>query len=134
VEPTGRDQTLMCLEQINPVRYTGRPTDAVTDLVQFARPRLWRIVSAVPGAGYRRYYIHLTPPSETHRVSQVESLWLLAYYLGSVVRYRPHRFSQLLRGEYGAFLVEFIASQSEQMLYLLASEMCQREIAPPAIV
>ena len=91
-------------------------------------------MSAIPGSSYRRYYVHLTPAPEAHRISQLESLWLLSYYLGSVVRYRPHLFDQLLAREYGAFLVEFITSQPEQLLYLLASEMCQREIARPAIV
>jgi hypothetical protein len=58
----------------------------------------------------------------------------LTYYFGSVVRYRPHLFDEILRGPYGAFAAEFISSQPEQMLYLLASELCKREIARPAIV
>jgi YaaC-like Protein len=56
------------------------------------------------------------------------------YYLGSVVRYRPHRFHAITNGRYGPFVDEFISVQTEQLLYLLASEMCHREIARPAIV
>jgi hypothetical protein len=36
-------------------------------------------------------------------------------------------------GRYGAYITEFIAAQPEQLLYLLASEMCEREVAKPAI-
>ncbi|HEX8207576.1 MAG TPA: YaaC family protein [Solirubrobacteraceae bacterium] len=97
------------------------------------RPNLWRVVSAVPGSTYRRYYLCLTPPAEV-RLPQLASLWALFFYFGSVVRYRPHLFGTLLQAEYGAFVSEFISSQPEQMVYLLASELCQREIARPAIV
>lgn len=123
---------LVCLEQQVPVSYTGRPTDVVADLVAAVRPQLWRIVSAVPSGAYRRYYIHMTPAGQA-RLPQLASLWALFFYLGSVVRYRPHLFDELLRGPNGAFISEFISGQADQMLYLLASEFCQREIARPAI-
>ena len=61
------------------------------------------------------------------------SLWLLFYYFGSVVRYRPHLFHSVIRRQFCPFVVEFI-SQAEQLLYLLASEMAQREVAKPAII
>jgi hypothetical protein len=134
IDGTGREGSLICLEQVIPLTYSGRPTDVVPDLVSLARPLLWRIVSAVPGSSYRRYYVHLTPPGATVRASQLEALWMVLYYLGSVVRYRPHLFDGILAGSYGAFVVEFVTAQSDQLLYLLASEMCQREIARPAIV
>jgi hypothetical protein len=133
VAPTGRSSDLVCLEQEIPLVYTGRPTDVVADLVAIVRPHLWRIVSAVPGSSYRRYYLHLTPPSQL-RLPQIGSLWVLFFYFGSVVRYRPHLFDELLRSENGAFIAEFVHAQPEQLLYLLASELCQREIARPAIV
>jgi hypothetical protein len=56
------------------------------------------------------------------------------FYLGSVVRYRPHRFREIADGPYGPFVDEFISVQAEQLLYLLASEACRREIARPAII
>lgn len=128
-----RSSSLICLEQAQVTPYTGRPTDVVADIVAHVRPALWRIVSAIPGDGYRRYYVHLTPPTEA-RLPQLASLWALFFYFGSVVRYRPHLFDQLLASEDGAFVSEFITSQGEQLLYLLASELCRREIARPAIV
>jgi hypothetical protein len=39
----------------------------------------------------------------------------------------------MTRGRYGAFIQEFVAAQPEQMLYLFASEICEREVAKPAI-
>jgi hypothetical protein len=86
---------------------------------------------ATAGA-YRRYYVHLTPGGG-QRVSQLAALWALWFYFGSVVRYRPHVFAEMTAGRYGAYITEFVAAQPEQLLYLLASEMCEREVAKPVI-
>lgn len=123
----------LCLQQTSPIAYRHRPTDAMMELVNVVRPYLWRIVSAVPGTSYRRYYLYLAPPG-TRRATQLEATWALLYFLGSVVRYRPHRFHEITNGPYGPFVNEFIAAQPEQLLYLFASEMCRREVARPAIV
>jgi hypothetical protein len=123
----------LCLEQKSPITYTHRPTENVMELITKIRPLMWRIVSAVPGSQYRRYYLYLAP-SGSRRMTQIEVAWALMYYLGSVVRYRPHRFDDITGGPYGPFVDEFITVQAEQLLYLLASEMCRREIARPAIV
>jgi hypothetical protein len=133
VESDDIPHEMLCLEQETPAEYNHRATDNVMELVGIARRILWRIVSAVPGSAYRRYYLCLTPPGDA-RVPQLASLWLLLFYLGSIVRYRPHLFDEVTHGPYGAFVDEFVASQPHQLLYLLASEMCQREIAKPAIV
>lgn len=124
---------LLCLEQTNPVTYNHRPTENVMDLVAVVRPLLWRIVSAVPGSSYRRYYLYLASPN-TPSYNQYETVWALLYYLGSVVRYRPHRFDEITGSPFGPLVDEFIAAQPEQLLYLLASDMCRREVARPAIV
>ena len=132
---TGRDSSLLCLEQTTAIAYTDRATDKVMDLVDSIRSRLWRIATTVPDDGYRKYYLHLTPPAEAaSRVTQLESLWLLTYYFGSIVRYRPHLFDNVMSGAFGPFVAEFISAQPEQLLYLLASEMRQREVAKPAII
>jgi hypothetical protein len=125
---------LVCLEQSQALSYTGRPTDMVADLVEMLKPKLWRIVSSIPGSGYRRYYLYLHPAAEGAQIPQLAAMWALTFYFGSVVRYRPHLFDEILRGPNGAFVSEFISSQPEQMLYLFASELCRREIARPAIV
>lgn len=124
---------LLCLEQAQTTTYNHRATDAVMELVRFARPLLWRVASAVPSGSYRRYYLVMTPAG-TVRIPQLASIWVLLFYLGSIVRYRPHLFDEVQAGPYGAFVDEFVSSQPHQLLYLLASEMCQREIAKPAII
>lgn len=78
------------------------------------RPLLWRIATTLPEGGYRKYFVHLTPPGDSHRVPQLASLWLLFYYFGSIVRYRPHLFDNVPSGEFGAFVTESISAQSEQ--------------------
>jgi hypothetical protein len=59
---------------------------------------------------------------------------MLFFYFGSVTRYRPHVYEEILSGPYGPFVNEFMASQPDQLLYLLASEICEREVAKPALI
>lgn len=134
IGPTGGNLDHVCFEQLAATSYSGRPTDVVQALVDGMRPYLWRIVSSVPGTGYRRYYLHLTPPSEAHRLPQLASMWTLLFYFGSVVRYRPQMFDRIAEGRFGAVATEFVSAQPAQLLYLLASEMCRRDVAQPAIV
>jgi hypothetical protein len=135
VAPTGRDPSLICFEQLAATPYSGRPTDVVQDVVDDTRHYLWRIVSSRPTDGYRRYYLLLSPPNEQpHRIPQIASLWALFFYFGSVVRYRPQMFDAMSEGDFGAVVTEFVSAQPGQLLYLLASEMCRREVAKPAIV
>lgn len=133
LEGTGREGDLVCFEQEQTLTYSGRPSDKVMDLVTPMRLVLWRIVTTTPPGGYRKYYVHLSEPGEC-RLPQIASLWVLFFYFGSIVRYRPHLFDSVTASRYGAFVTEFIGAQAEQLLYLLASEMCSREIARPAII
>lgn len=133
-KPLGRTPSLLCLEQQTPLEYTGRPTDIVHDLVATCRPWLWRIITASAEGSYRRYYVHLTPTQDQFRMPQIASIWMLIFYLGSVVRYRPQTFDSITAGTYGAWVSDFVAAQPEQLLFMLASEMREREVARPAIV
>jgi hypothetical protein len=87
-----------------------------------------------PAGGYRRYYLHLTPCTEQHRQPKVASTWMLIFYFGSVVRYRPQAFVEMARGRFDAWINDFVAAQPEQLLFMLASEIRRREVARPAIV
>jgi hypothetical protein len=120
------------IEQKAIVKYGQRPSDRLPDLVGPLRAPLWRIVTSNPGQSYRKYYLHLTPAGAS-RLPQLLALWALLFHYGSMVRYQPHVFAAMTRDRYGAFIREFVAAQPEQMLYLLASEMCEREVAKPAI-
>jgi hypothetical protein len=130
-----RDPTrLLCLEQSNTVAYANRPTDVMDAVVTPLKQILFRVVTTEPESAYRKYYVYLAPGGGVPAAPQISALWLLFYYLGSVVRYRPHLFAAVAEGRYGAFIAEFIAAQPNQLLYLLASEMRKREVARPAII
>lgn len=135
IEPTERPSDYVCFEQENSRFYTGRPTDVLQEHVDETRVFLWRIISSRPEQGYRRYYLYLSPAAEQqYRVPQIFSIWALLYHFGSVVRYRPQMFDSITSDRFGAVVTEFISAQPNQLLYLLASEMCRREVARPAIV
>ncbi len=121
-----------CFELLAPARYRGEPVEVLCRLADTIRVHLWEIISAIPGTAYRRYYVYLAA-KETASLPQIGSLWATLFYLGSVVRYRPHAFDEIIAGPYGPFITEFISAQPEQLLYMLASEMCEREVAQPAI-
>lgn len=133
-KPLASDPDLVCLEQTAPLPYSGRATDIVMDVVDPARRWLWRIITAGAEGGYRRYYLHLTPPTETNRQPQLAAIWMLVFFFGSVVRYRPQAFAAMTRGRFGAWINDFVAAQPEQLLFMLASEFARREVARPAIV
>ncbi len=122
----------VAFEQKEPVKYGQRPNEELIGLVDPLRDRIWQIVSSDPDGGYRKYYLHMTPEDKL-RLPQISSLWALLFHYGSIVRYQPHMFKAMTMGKYGAFIQEFVAAQPEQLLYLLASEMCQREVVKPAI-
>ena len=60
---------------------------------------------------YRHYYVHLSPAPGDARVPQLLSLYMLFYYFGSVTRYRPYVYEEILTGPFGPFVNEFMASQ-----------------------
>ncbi len=128
------DPDVFCLEQTSTITYTGRPTDVVLDLVDSSRPWLWQIVTAYPEEGYRRYYLHLTGVNDANRQPQLASMWMLIFFFGSMVRYRPQAFATMTRGRYGAWINDFVAAQPDQLLFMLASEARRRVVARPAIV
>ena len=123
----------VCFEQLRPTSYTGRASDVVQKVVASLRPSLWTIVTTVPP--YRRYYVYLAPKEEHESVlPQLASIYALAYYLGSITRYRPQVYESILSTKHGNQLREFLASQPTQFLYLIASEFAEREVTKPAIV
>jgi hypothetical protein len=124
---------LLCFEQRNVTNYTHRPADKVMDLVSTVRAKLWAIVrTAKP---YRHYYAYMAPAAERPFVlPQLASIYALAYYLGSITRYRPHHFDTIMDSEYEAFIDGFVNDQPGQFLYLMASEFAQQDIVRAATV
>lgn len=124
----------ICLEQIAtipcPNNYTA---DDLHHVVAAIRHNLWITVSSIPP--YRRYYIYLCPANENaDRIPQLLSMYAMTFYLGSITRYRPHHFDALLQGSFGPRVRDFVTGQPLQFLYLMASEMAQREITKPSIL
>jgi hypothetical protein len=121
----------VCFEQTTPLSYGDRPSDQIADLAGLVRPFLWRSATSVPP--YRNYYIQLDPLPGP-RLPQLATLYALFFYFGSITRYRPHVFDDVLQSSYGPFVSEFVSAQPEQLLYLLTSEMREREVAKPALI
>lgn len=125
---------LICFQQSTPlVSPTTKYANSLQPLFDAIRPYLWATVSMTPP--YRRHYVYLCPAAEVnHKLPQLLSIYALAYYLGSITRYRPHHFPSITDGVFGPRIQDFITGQPQQFLYLLASEFSCREIAKPSIV
>ena len=84
---------------------------------------------------YRKYYLYAAPVAEHAQVvPQILSIYGITYYLGSIVRYRPHHFDRILKGEFGPFVEAFLNDQPTQFIYLMASEFAEKEVTKAAIV
>jgi hypothetical protein len=115
-------------EQTIPVAYTGRAADKVAELVAAFRSLVWSTVTT--SRPFRRYYLYASPVSEhPHLLPQVASIYAIAFYLGSITRYRPQHFSRILAGAFGEFVQEFLSSQPSQFVYLMASDFSKRDVA-----
>lgn len=119
------------LEQIVPTPYSGRAADVVVEAVDSIRPQLWQTVTATPP--YRRFYLYLAPPTE-RRMPQWLSTYSTLFWLGSLTRYQPVELFDALDGKYGPFLREFLETQPNQLLYLLASYAKSQNVTRAAIV
>lgn len=127
---TGRP--VLKFEQKRPINYGHRPSDKIQSLVEILKPNLWANVTTVPP--YRKYYVYVNPGGEPSPISQTLTIYALFYYLGSVTRYRPHKYSEIMAGQYGGQLHEAIVNLPKQFTYLMASEFCKQEVAQAAIL
>ena len=117
---------LWILQQVSPVAYGHRPSDDLMTAIELVKPRLWRAMTA--GHPFRRYYVYLSDPAES-RLRQPLSVYALMFYLGSVTRYNPPLFREMIEGRYGAFIREFIHAQPKQFVYSVACEFRQQEVS-----
>lgn len=130
----GADRTLICFQQITPIICQNtKYANYLQQLFDGLRPSLWVTVATVPP--YRRNYVYLRPPIEAAQtLPQLLSIYALAYYLGSITRYRPHHLPTITDTAYGPRVLDFITGQPQQFLYLIASEFARREITKPSIL
>lgn len=132
-EEVNYGRLLLKFEQTEPLEYTGRPSDRLEDLISLIKNEVWSAVLRMPP--YRKNYVYLSPNEERmHRLPQILSIYAFIYYLGSVTRYRPYFFDDLLDRADGAHIEEIISNVPQQFLFLIASEFSGREVAHAPIV
>jgi hypothetical protein len=133
-EVDSSDRKLICYQQVTPiVCATTKYANHLQKLFDSIREFLWVTVATVPP--YRRHYVYLSPHiEEAHILPQLLSIYALAYYFGSITRYRPHHYPSITDSAFGPRVQDFITGQPRQFLYLLASEFAKREIAKPSIL
>lgn len=126
-------RTVLKFEQITPLNYTGRPADKIADLVSIVRPLIWTTAMKIPP--YRKNYFYLCPAEDKpYLMEQILSIYACFYYFGSITRYRPHLFEEVLKGKFGGHIQEIVSNIPQQFIYLLASEFAGREIAHAPLV
>lgn len=118
-------------ELVAPEIYPNRPSEAFQALSTRVRKSLWRSVTSYPP--YRKYYLYIRTPAQTI-LSQLQSLYLSCYYFGSITRYKPASFDEILESDIGPFVQEFFTNQPAQILYLMTSEFVEQEVTKAAIV
>jgi hypothetical protein len=131
VQGNGQNSHIM-LEQVNGVPYKGRPLDCVDELFRSIRPALWSVVTTT--YPHRKYYLNSDSKLGLHRVPQWASVYVLFYYLSDLTRYRPVHFDRFLESKYGPQIESFLDECPRQFLFLMASELLKREVAPAALV
>lgn len=130
---TEGDRTFIQLEQTTPVTYTHRTADRLDSVVSVLRPYIWS--TAITLRPFRRYYLYASPVADhAYVLPQLLSIYAVAYYLGSITRYRPQHFAKILGGDFGEFVQEFLSGQPSQFLYLMASDFAKRDVARAPLV
>ena len=112
----------VCFQQRVPELYDAEPAEALAVIIRNVRNRIWETVKIV--SPYRKPYIYCCPVAEQRaRLPQVLSIYLLMFFFGSVTRYRPLYFEDLLDTEFAPLVSTFISESPMQFLYLMASEI-----------
>jgi hypothetical protein len=126
------DKPCVLLEQRNPVTYDHRPIDCLQALFQELRPALWCTVTSTPP--HRQYYLFTASGQGFKRLPQWASMYVLFFYLSDLTRYRPSHFDRFVGSKYGPQIETILDECPRQFLYLMASELLEREVAPAAII
>jgi len=115
-------------QQRQVITYESRAADRLQDLIDSVKPFLWQGPPMSPP--YRRYYFYAAPNAEHSSViPQLAAIYALSFVLGSLTRYRPAKYCELVESRFGAFFEAFLQDAPKQFLYLIASELMKREVA-----
>ncbi len=121
------------LQQAKTLKYKHRPSDKLPELVAGLANNIWSVVLSV--SPYRAYYVYLCPKGETRAVlPQLASMYALMFFFGSVTRYRPEQFDNILDSPYGAQIENMLNEVPGQFLFLMASQFLNREVAKASII
>ncbi len=129
--PNEDGRELVEYELAVPEIYPNRPSEVLQALSKRVRKSLWRSVTSFPP--YRKYYLYIKTPTQTI-LSQLQSLYLACYYFGSITRYKPASFIDILESDIGPFVQEFFTNQPAQILYLMTSEFVEQEVTKAAVI
>jgi len=124
--------TLTILQDSHQPPYTLKKYAHLQEWLRGFRNHIWTNVTSIPP--YRKYYIYFEKEPRIPRFPQLISIYAFFFYLGSITRYRPHRFENLLNGKYGPLVEECITNQPSQFVYLLASEFVKQDVTRAAII
>jgi YaaC-like Protein len=119
------------IQQVTTTKYTHRPIDCVQKLFAAPRPVLWSAVTSV--YPHRKYYLNVDSGLGPRRLPQWASMYILFFYFSDLTRYRPLHFDRFLESKYGPQVESILDECPSQFLYLMASELLEREVAPAAL-
>ena len=120
-------------QQRRPAAYSSDPGEAVLRLSRDFGNKFWETVRVE--SPYRKPYLYFCPAGEKYaRLPQMLSTYVLMFFLGSVTRYVPGHFEDLLESKYGPLIETFVSESPTQFLYLMASDILGREVSKPAII
>ena len=84
--------------------------------------------SILTRGGYRHYLSSIEPRLQ---LPDLAVAYAIAFYFGSVVRYKPDAFKKIVAGGYSWLVQEFFASAPNQFLYGLASFLAGVDVIRP---
>jgi len=126
-----KDPDIVLIEQQKGADYSHRPLDCIQDLFAALRPALWSVVTS--DYPHRKYYLNFDSSLGPRRLPQWASMYVLFFYLSDLTRYRPVHFDRFLESKYGPQIESILDECPRQFLYLAASELLKREVAPAAL-
>lgn len=122
----------ICYQQNKVVRHSGSPADRLSGITEKLKTVFWQTVRT--DQPFRKFYLYANPSQNKQVLPQLLSIYAIMFYLGSITRYSPLWYDEIVDSEFGTFIESFIDSQPTQFLYLMTSYFAEREVAKAAIV
>jgi hypothetical protein len=128
LQKIGDDGRWITYRSKNRVNYTKSSENSWYARYNLIRQELTDIgVSVILTRSGYRYYLNLQP----NKYKPITYYVALMYYIGSVARYRPTVYNDILTGEYQAVLNETMETCPRQFLYYISSLITKKVCAVP---